>query len=192
MKYPEADYSLWKFDDLFIYNSETGDIVWKVRPLSHFASEHAMKIANAKFAGKVAGHEQTHYKNGKRKGKRARFFGRLHEVHLLIWRLHYGPVQDGLVVDHIDGDPWNNRLSNLRLATVSQNGQNSSRAPNKVGIRGVTKERHYNKFKATIYADGKRHHLGLFGTPEEAGAAYNQAAERLHGEFRKTSTTNHV
>ena len=73
-------------------------------------------------------------------------------------------------VDHIDRNPLNNDISNLRWVTRSENNLNKD-VYGVIPFRGVTK--HRNKFQACIYIDGKRKHIGIFDTPEEAGEAFN-------------------
>jgi hypothetical protein len=94
------------------------------------------------------------------------------------------PPTDGLLVDHINGNSLDNRASNLRLVTVSQNTQNTRlRADNTSGHRGVYLDRRRNSWSAEIHANGKKYFLGCFGTLEAAAAVYEEAAKELHGEF---------
>jgi hypothetical protein len=81
------------------------------------------------------------------------------------------------VVDHIDGNKTNNRYSNLRPCTKSENQHNRIRAWGKSGLLGVVAIR--KRFRATIFSDGKQRHLGMFDTPEEAHRAY-LAAKAIH------------
>jgi len=91
-----------------------------------------------------------------------------------------------LLPDHKDGDGLNCRRNNLREATPSQNTQNSRlRTDNKTGFKGVSWSPSRRGYLAKIRANGERHVLGLFRTAEEASAAYERAAESLHGEFRR-------
>ena len=77
-------------------------------------------------------------------------------------------------VDHIDRDPSNNKLSNLRLATPSQNRMN---APRKA--KGWVKVK--SGYSAKIWVPRKGfEHLGVFATPEEATAAYNKRLQEVH------------
>jgi HNH endonuclease len=93
----------------------------------------------------------------------------------------------GLVVDHIDGNGLNNQRSNLRLATRRQNAHNRPKqANNQSGFKGISK--HHRRWKATIRANGKCIYLGLFKTAELAGAVYDQAALKFHGEFARMNT----
>ena len=89
------------------------------------------------------------------------------------------------VIDHRDGDPSNNRWTNLRSATRSQNSANKRLyRSNACGLKGVCRER--SGWRATIYKNGRRRHLGNFPTPQEAHAAYVKAARKLFGEFART------
>ena len=66
------------------------------------------------------------------------------------------PPTDNLVVDHIDRDPMNNRLSNLRLVTPQQNSWNVSKSSNNTsGCTGVRWDKQYNRWVAFITIDGK-------------------------------------
>lgn len=104
-----------------------------------------------------------------------------YRAHRVIWEMLKGPIPEGLVVDHIDGNKGNNRISNLRLATPMQNAANSK------GFGACPKgvKKHKDKFQARIGYKGKRYHLGSFATPEEAKSAYDAKAKELHGEFAK-------
>ena len=91
-------------------------------------------------------------------------------------------------VDHIDGDPLNNCLSNLRWATATENQRNSKkRKDNTSEFKGVSFHKATGKWRVRIKVDGKEKHLGYFHTPEEAAAVYEEAAKKEFGEFyRKT------
>lgn len=92
----------------------------------------------------------------------------------------------GEVVDHIDGNPLNNRRSNLRIATIAENSANCKKSVrNTSGFKGVTLHKKSGKWQSCIKSGGKSHYLGLFNNPEEAFTAYKQAAIRLHGEFAR-------
>lgn len=91
----------------------------------------------------------------------------------------------GMVCDHKDGNKLNNRRSNLRVATQSQNGANSR---TKVGrFKGVTKVKKAinpkNRYLAQITLRGQYFYLGYFYTAELAAEAYNKKALELYGEF---------
>lgn len=96
------------------------------------------------------------------------------------------PPPPGFEIDHIDGDGLNNRRSNLRLATRSQNFQNSRiRSTNTSGYKGVHWDKHAHKWRARIVLDGYNKNLGLFDNREEAAAMYDVAAIEYFGEFAR-------
>lgn len=89
-------------------------------------------------------------------------------------------------VDHIDGDPLNNELSNLRVCSHAENMRNRKvHANNSTGIKGVYRDR--NKWRAQIRAHGQKYHLGSYDSLQEAQTAYESASLRLHGQFSRTN-----
>ena len=96
---------------------------------------------------------------------------------------------EGMEVDHINGDGFDNRKSNLRLATRQQNSYNQKRNTlNSSGYKGVGWYKARNKWRATIYHNNKCKYLGLFETKEEAAKRYNQQAKLLFGEFARLNS----
>ncbi len=93
----------------------------------------------------------------------------------------------GAMVDHIDGNPLNNRKSNLRLATNAENQRNSKRRKdNTSGFKGVHLDKRKGLWRAQIKLNGTKRWLGYFGTPEEAHFAYCKASATIHGDFGRT------
>ena len=93
---------------------------------------------------------------------------------------------EGMEVDHINGNPLDNRKENLRICTRAQNSQNKKlRADSKSGYKGVY-ERSNGRFQAYIgnpEYPGRHISLGYHNTPEEAARAYDAKAKELHGEY---------
>lgn len=90
---------------------------------------------------------------------------------------------DGLLIDHEDGDGLNNRRSNLRECTHSQNRQNIHKTNRgAVPFIGVRLS-HKGKFLAEISLGGKKQHIGTYDTAEEAARVRDQKARELYGEF---------
>jgi hypothetical protein len=86
-------------------------------------------------------------------------------------------------IDHINGIRDDNRLCNLREATLAQNYQNQRKAQsdNKTsGLLGVSFDKKRKKWLAQIMIDRKNKHLGRYNTPEEAHEAYLNAKRKLH------------
>ena len=134
--------------DRFDYDPETGLITYR-------KSRYSNKI------GQPAGNEYTN-PNGKKylritldsKGAVNRFF-----AHRIAWKLHYG-VDPENQIDHIDGDGLNNRLSNLRDVTCSENLSNIKPIRSSVGVRGVTWVKANECFRAYISDAGQQQTLG--------------------------------
>ena len=105
--------------------------------------------------------------------------GRNYMAHRLAWLYVYG-CWPQKVIDHIDGNPTNNRISNLRDVTQRENTENQRhpRSNNAVGLLGVCRNKH--RWRATIQSCGRWRHLGTFDTPEEAHSAYLAAKAVLH------------
>ncbi len=94
---------------------------------------------------------------------------------------------DGVEVDHIDGNPLNNRRSNLRLATRTQNQRNTGpRKDSSTKSKGVfftPRVKNGKRWHAEIRVNRKAIHLGVYHTKEEADSAYEAKAKEIHGEF---------
>jgi hypothetical protein len=80
-------------------------------------------------------------------------------------------------IDHRNGDTHDNRILNLREATMSENKQNLS---GKSGSLGTTWCSHSNKWKAQIKVNGKTIYLGIFKTREAAYSAYCASKMKIH------------
>lgn len=89
-------------------------------------------------------------------------------------------------IDHKDGCKLDNRKSNLRLCSHSQNMYNQKkRVDNTSGFKGVSWSKAAKKWHAYINISKRRVYLGVFNSKEEAAAAYNEAAKKNFGEFAR-------
>lgn len=94
------------------------------------------------------------------------------------------PGKKGFVTDHINRDRLDNRRSNLRLCTNSQNTFNQSpRKDNSTGVRGVFFDRRNNVYYSQITVNRKVYNLGNFKSLAEAYGAYITHSEHFFGEY---------
>ncbi len=114
-----------------------------------------------------------------------KFMGKTYKGHRVAWFLTHGVWPDCL--DHINGDRADNRICNLREATVQENNRNKV-GTSKSGVKGVCLCGNSDKWQASIKSAGKTMYLGCFTDKKEAGAAYSAAAGDLFGHF---ATTRH-
>lgn len=95
-------------------------------------------------------------------------------------------AQDGHEVDHRNGNTFDNRKSNLRVATKKQNNCNVDiTVRNTSGFKGVSYCKRTGRYRAQIRVEGRNRSLGYRDTPEEAAELYAEAAMKYHGEFAK-------
>lgn len=111
-------------------------------------------------------------------------------AHRLAWIYQHGSIPPGMEIDHIDGDPTNNRMANLRLATSSQQKMNKrTQSNNRSGLKGAYYHacRGGKKWRSQIKVGRRLIFLGYFDTATEAHAAYAAAAPRYFGEFGRAA-----
>ena len=102
-------------------------------------------------------------------------------AHRIIWQLFNGPIPDGSVLDHIDRNRLNNKISNLRLATSRQNAQNRIKK-SKVGLIGVHYSKLHNNYEARVTVDGKKKTFGCFKSKYDAALQRDLVAYEHYGE----------
>lgn len=105
-------------------------------------------------------------------------------THRVVWLWIHGEWPDGYI-DHINGNPSDNRIDNLRIATVAQNTQNCRKlAPTVMGYVYVPRRKN-TPYETRVHVNGKSMYCGRYATPEEAHAAYLKFSAQYHGEFAK-------
>lgn len=152
--------------ECFEYNPETGDLRWKPRPQNHYPTMSGWRKATTRFSGKIAGSLD-------RKGYyRVNLDGTIYRAHRLIWLIVYGVYPLG-EVDHINGNPRDNRIENLRVVTQWVNSKNKKMpSHNTSGRIGVAWREDLGKWSAKIgIGKSKSKSLGFFDTKAEAIAA---------------------
>jgi hypothetical protein len=145
-------------------NLETGEIKWRV------LGAHRRKRVEGKQAGRIERY------------RKITINGRDIKACHLIWFLAYG-VWPKKQIDHINTIKTDDKISNLREATNTQNQMNRKPPANSTGFPGV--KRQWNRFSASMRKNGKPFYLGSFGTPQEAAEAYRNAVREHHGEFAR-------
>jgi hypothetical protein len=135
-------------------------------------------------AGTIAGsHDRRGY-------LRIRVYGRIYRAGRLAWLLMTGcwPTDQ---IGHKNRDPSDNRWGNLREASAQLNARNQSLSKrNTTGFVGVDRGKKNGTYRATIVINGRKIHLGIFPTLEEAVAARRAANQRYgfsqgHGSRRR-------
>lgn len=164
-----------ELDAIWRYDSSTGEFFWKI----HLPSR---KIHKGRKAGVVGGRQGNNY-------IRLNFNKRRLQAHRVAWVIFYNEDPGNLLVDHINGDRLDNRICNLRLATVSQNAFNRKINKNNTsGYKSVQNSGILSKpFEAVLYYQNDKKRLGYFASAAEAADAVNQEKMRLHGEFFRES-----
>ena len=153
------------YKDLLDYDPNTGVFTWKI------------KTSSKAMPGYVAGwFDKDGYRCVTVLGKKLK-------AHRLAWWWVHGVwPEKGYLVDHINRDKSDNRISNLRIATPSQSAMNrGAQSNNKSGHKGVLKVKKY--WHAQIMVAGESIGLGYYKNINDAIAAYEKAAKQLHGEF---------
>ena len=93
-------------------------------------------------------------------------------------------TDDKIMVDHINGNTFDNRKTNLRLVTNSQNQANKKlQSNNNSGYVGIGWDKKSNKWRAYIKINGKHIHLGMFVEIKEAIQSRKSAEEKYFGEY---------
>jgi hypothetical protein len=148
---------------LFLYKD--GELYWKIKvPRSN--------------AGDL-----VRYRTTIKNSKRAFIFYSYYYLHRLIFLMHHGYLPK--LIDHIDGNPSNNRIENLRAATVSQNGCNRNAAKkNKLGIKGLYLCPN-GTYRSTVIKNKKIILQKYFKDKKQAIQVLLQTRQQAHGEFYK-------
>mgnify|MGYP003333403407 CR=1 FL=1 len=173
--------------ECFDYFPESGELRWKKRPLHHFGGRTIeFNRWNTRYAGKLVGNKQF---TAQGRNARLQFDLRINKKrnllanHHVIFAIMGVEVPSHLEVDHINGDGWDNRWSNLRLSTRQENCRNRCGRSKKEPLpKGVFRQG--GRFYANIGIDVKKYiNSPPFTTPEKAREWYQEMAQKYHGEF---------
>lgn len=119
--------------------------------------------------------------------RRIKWKGKRYLTHRILWFLEFGRWPKDQI-DHINGNPSDNRSCNLREATHTQNMRNN-KVPitNTSGVKGVCWHKPSKAWRAQIKVADKTLYLGVFADILLAKEAYNAAAIKYHGEYRRAA-----
>ena len=144
------------------YNPDTGDFYWINKPNKKLP-------AGYKAGCSKSGYVRIHYKDY------------AYGAHRLAWLYMYGEHPKHLI-DHINGDPLDNRIANLREATTFENAQNIKKPQknNSHGTLGISYVPNKKLWRARIGVNGKRIYIGKYKSQEDAAQAYLEAKRKYH------------
>lgn len=158
--------------ELLRYEPDTGHLYWKPRSPEKFLTPKLSKNWNERWAGKLA---MRSFVGGHLNGN---IFGFMFGSHRVAWAIHYGQWPEQFI-DHINGDPQDNRIVNLRDVSAGDNQRNRARSKyNKTGHPGIVL-RPSSRWRAKITYQGKFISLGTYGTFAEAKDARMRAEREL-------------
>lgn len=150
----KADLSLSRVNELLSFDAASGEFSWKPRPAGHRSKSGYVAIT-------IDGVEV--------------------KAHQLVWFLHHGTWPQG-PIDHINGNPSDNRIENLRDATYRINAENQrrSQAKGEARLLGVHWNKNRARWQSGIKVNGVSKYLGLFDDPQEAHQVYLKAKREMH------------
>jgi hypothetical protein len=155
--------------ELFDYDPETGELRWKIPRGNRSPGSLAGTLDDKGYVF-------------------VRLFKKTYKAHRLIWVYVHGEDPSRLQIDHIDGVKSNNAITNLRLATPSQNIQNTHiRTDNYLRFKNVYEAK--GKYKVGFQVAGKYKHFGTYATLEEAVIVADVIRHKLHKEFANNGDT---
>lgn len=151
---------------LIRYEPDVDKYFWNERGLDMFTSSQRYKIWNKKYANKEV------FNNFSSSGyARVVILGIRFPAQRVIWAFHYGVWPDG-EIDHINGNPSDNRLCNLRDVSHAENMRNRRVSSNsKSGVMGVYWNKKSGKWHAQVGLNGRKTHVGYFDNIADAAAA---------------------
>lgn len=173
-------------EECFVVDFTTGTLTWKVRPLHHFPNVKSWKIWNTSYSGTVAG--ATSWRTKSYFFKRVTICKMYFTVHHVVWVMHAGGMfdSDNFVLDHIDRNPLNNAIDNLRLVSQQENVWNASGAKKASSLsefKGVSFDNTRQKWVLQFVAMGGLKIRARFNDEQSAAYLYRVFSEEFHNEY---------
>lgn len=166
----KTDFILSSTDLHALFEYKDGDLFWKV------AAGGPKNGGGSRKPGDLAG---TKHPNGY---KSVRINNVMVKQHRVIFMMFFNRLPQ--VIDHIDGDPSNNKIENLREASASENVWNAKKgATNKSGVKGVCWHKRKNKWIASCAIYKRIRHVGYFDDVTKAAEAVIAFRQQMHGAF---------
>lgn len=169
--------------ECFAYDANTGHLTWRVRPLAHFYDQRACGSWNSKYANTVAG-RPCFRQNGDKSCVIVGIDHVRYVAHRLIWALVGNELQDDMVIDHINRNPHDNRLDNLRMIPFGLNVSNQKcHYDSTTRITGVFRLelKRGVRWAAVLGVGGKNISLGRHSTKGLAAVARAKAEIKHYG-----------
>lgn len=115
--------------------------------------------------------------------RRIRIDGGLYREHRLVWLYFYGELPR--MLDHIDGDGTNNRISNLRIANHVTNGYNrKANKNNTTGYKNISRRKD-GKYQVSFFIEGRTRHCRSFESLDDAVLYSIETRKKVHGEYAR-------
>lgn len=158
--------------DYFSYDPKTGVLSWRVKrpgPKTVIGKEVGSVKSDGRYRSVVLFHKRYY-------------------THRIVWEMVNGPIPLGMCIDHVDGNGLNNRLSNLRITTLSGNQRNRRISKNsRTGVPGVN--HHGNGKGFCVTCAGK--YIGYFIDINQAIQA-RKYAESINGYRQNNGRKHHA
>jgi len=143
--------------ELFTYSPDTGEVWWKTSGTGRNPTKPAGGLDGSAIRISI----------GKKR----------YAAHRVLWAMHYGAWPDNdLMIDHIDGDVMNNKISNLRLATNQENQRNTK-------AKNYSKCKQTGKWRVSLTINGRNKCFGRYDCEELASLVAEEARDKYFKEF---------
>jgi hypothetical protein len=165
--------------ECFDYNPNTGEVKWKERPIEHF---NYNRSTYGRFTKLFANKPITSYTE--KKYYQVSLCNEYYLLHRIIWKLYYG-IEPPYIIDHINNIRTDNRIANLRGATILENcrNKNSLISSNTSGYLGITYINKNKRYRVTINYENITIYVGEFKDVNEARVRRVMLEKALYKDY---------